>query len=59
MYQLTLKQYNSIHKDYRGTCNGKKEAFNASIRNRAGFEGWGDLLGTAILTEGIHFEIVK
>ncbi len=59
MIKLTAKQYNSIHRDFRGTTNGKKEGFNASIRNRAGLKGWGDLQGTAILTEGIHFEIIK
>ena len=59
MIQLTLKQYNSIHKDYRGTDNGKKEAFNASLRSKAGLKGWGEHQGTALLIEGIHFEIVK
>ena len=58
MYKLTLKQYNKIHKDYRGTCNGKKEAFNGSIRSAADLKGWGELQGTTILTEGLHFEIV-
>ena len=59
MIQLTLKQYNSIHRDYRGTSNGKKEGFNGSIRSKAGLYGWGKLQGTTILTEGLHFEIVK
>ena len=59
MYKITLKKYNKIHKDYRGVSDGKKEAMNASIRSAAGLKGWGDLNGTTILTEGLHFEIVK
>jgi len=58
MYQLTLEQFNSIHKDFKGkTPEGKREAFNASVRSRAGLKGWGDKTGTAILVEGIDFEI--
>jgi hypothetical protein len=60
MIQLTNKQFQSIHKDYRGTTSeGKKSAFNASIRSRAGLKGWGEKGGTDLLIEDIHFEIVK
>ena len=58
MYKITLAQFRKIHTDYRGVCNNKREAFNGSIRSAAGLEGWGELLGTTVLTEGIHFEIV-
>ncbi len=60
MIRLTLEQFNSIHKDFRGrTPEGKREAFNASVRSRAGLKGWGSLQGTSILVEDMHFEIIK
>ena len=58
MYKITLAQFRKIHTDYRGVCDNKREAFNGSIRSAAGLKGWGDLGGTTILTEGLHFEIV-
>lgn len=58
MIQLTLQEYNKIHKDYKGTMNGKRSAFNGSIRAAAGLKGWGELEGTALLIEGTDFEII-
>jgi hypothetical protein len=60
MIQLTEKQYSKIHKDFKGTMDdGKKRAFNSSVRSAAGLKGWGELSGTSPLVEGIDFEITK
>ena len=60
MYRITLTAFNKIHSDYRGWhWTGKRSALNASIRSAAGLNGWGDLPGTALLIEGVHFEIVE
>lgn len=67
MIKITLKMYNSIHRDYRGIWTredephlvGRRSAFLGSIHALIG-KGWGKgNNGTDMLFEGIHFEIVE
>jgi len=64
MYQITTKQYNSIHKDYRSTWTneaypknmGKKTAFESSVQGAIGLPITGKIC--CLIIEGLHFEII-
>jgi hypothetical protein len=65
MIKITSKQYNGIHRDYRGTWTnedhpaliGKKIAFEISLQSAAGVKLTGHVGSLAF--EGIDFEIVE
>jgi len=63
MIRLTRKQYNSIHRDYRGKWEGyskpewtgRRTAFESSLKYAAGVEC--KVASTRLMIEGIDFEI--
>jgi len=63
MYQLTTRQYNSIHKDYRSVWTnqdypqyiGKRTAFENSLQGAMGLQVIDK--GCCLIIEGSHFEI--
>ncbi len=65
MIKLTTKQYNSIHKDYRGVWSredhpeliGKRTALENGLLNAAGLPT--KPAPSGLILEGIHFEITE
>ena len=65
MIKITKKQYNSIHRDYRGTWTnenhpsliGKKTAFENSLLGAVGMPLTSR--PCTLIFEGTHFEIVE
>ena len=48
MIKATKEQWNKIHKDYKGSMNGKRTVLSGCISDKIG----------SLMIEGIHFEIV-
>lgn len=60
MYQITEKQWNEIPEDYKGKWDYQPDIPETYIGKRTVFEGCiKSGCGTALITEGIHFEITK
>jgi len=57
MIEITKKQFTEIHRDFRGTCGGKKTAFKNSILRKAGLPLENN--GTELFFQDSDFKITK